>query len=156
VKRLVRVEERVSITFSEPFTATVHDAAKRLRAEFDDCIDSAMKQELLFELGQSHRNLLERLRECTTPVAGCMSEVRVLFQKTEEGLLMMASDANAAVVRGLLTILERLISGHTITELAKFDFPHFFSELGIESFLSTQRRTGLEGVLQLLQQELQG
>lgn len=154
VKRLVRVEERVSITFSEPFAATVHDAAKRLRDEFDDCIDSAMKQELLFELGQSHRNLLERLRECTTPIAGCMSEVRVLFQKTEEGRLMMASDANAAVVRGLLTILERLISGHPIAELVEFDFPNFFAELGIESFLSTQRRTGLEGVLQLLQQEL--
>lgn len=156
IKRLSRIEERVTIAFSEPSLPTVREAANQLRTEFESCIDPAMKQELLFELGQGHRNLLERLRECTTPIPGCMSEVRVLFRKTDDGLLMMASDANAGVVRGLLTILERLISGHPIAELRSFDFAHFFAELGIESFLSTQRRTGLEGVLQRLREELGG
>lgn len=155
-KRLARVEERVAVEFSKPTAATAREAAAELKAEFDGCIDPSMKQELLFELGQQHRNLLEQLRECTTPVAGCMSEVRVLFQRTPDGALLMASDSNAGIVRGLLTVLERLISGHQISELRALDVRDFFHQIGIEQFLSMQRRNGLEGVLQLLEEQLRG
>lgn len=153
-KRLARVEERVAIEFSKPTSPTAKEAAAALKAEFDECTDPSMKQELLFELGQNHRNLLEQLRECTTPVAGCMSEVRVLFQRTPDGALLMASDSNAGIVRGLLTALERLISGHQVAELRALDIRDFFLQIGIEHFLSMQRRNGLEGVLQLLEEQL--
>lgn len=153
-KRLARVEERVAFEFTKPTTQTAQEAAAELKMEFDACTDSAMKQELLFELGQQHRNLLEQLRECTTPVAGCMSEVRVLFQRSPDGVLFMASDSNAGIVRGLLTVLERLISGHQITELRTLDIRDFFLQIGIEQFLSMQRRNGLEGVLQLFEEQL--
>lgn len=154
IKRLAKVEERAVIPGAERSASSVAAAAAALIAEFDGCPDAAMKQELLFEWGQSHRNLLERLKECTTPVPGCMSEVRVLLRHTPDGELTMASDANAGIVRGLLTVIERLVSGQQIAELREFNIRAFLVRIGIDQFLSMQRRNGLEGVLQMIEEEV--
>jgi cysteine desulfurase / selenocysteine lyase len=141
------------IEFRTPLFPTLSEAVQTVRSHFDVGDDNALKQEVLFELGQDHPNILSMLREHTPPVQGCMSEVRVAIKK-KDGRLFIASDSNAAVIRGLLSIVELIYSGHTIEEAKEFNIYKFFEDISLNAFLSVQRRSGLTGVLKIIEEKI--
>ena len=57
------------------------------------------------------------------------------------------ADADAEIVRGLIAILERLYSGQKAAEVAAFDIEGFFGRIGLEQFITSQRRNGLAGMV---------
>lgn len=152
-KTLSQLRPALNIEYAPASAPSVTEAAKAISALFNGCEDNSLKQELLFELGQEHPNMLAALRTITPPVPGCMSEVRVVTKISDEKLYI-ASDSNAAIVRGLLAIVEKLCSGQTLAELKALSIPNFFDQLGVNSFLSVQRRSGLSSVLKLIEEQI--
>ena len=61
-------------------------------------------------------------------------------------------DADAHVVRGLIAIMQRLFSGQKTSEILGFDVEAFFRRIGLDSFITTQRRNGLAGMVKRIRQ----
>jgi cysteine desulfurase/selenocysteine lyase len=62
--------------------------------------------------------------------------------------VQFAADANADIVRGLIAILQKLFSGQRAADVLAFDVEAFFRRIGLDQFISAQRRNGLAGMVQ--------
>ena len=90
-----------------------------------------------------------------------MAEVYLVARRVpgEPTRLEFVADADAHIVRGLIAIMQRLFSGQKSTEILAFDVEAFFRRIGLDSFITTQRRNGLAGMVRRihqLAQELMG
>ncbi len=137
------------IHFASATRPTVEESADELIEEFLLFDDTESKTELLMELGQSLPNSFEALKALSTPVPGCMSEVyligRPIPDQTEK--FEFVADSNAEIVRGLIAVLQALFSGQKATEILSFDMEKLFRKIGLDQFVSSQRRSGLEGMI---------
>ena len=58
-----------------------------------------------------------------------------------------AGDSNAQIVRGLIALLQKLFSGQRAKDVLEFDLEAFFREIGLDQFVTSQRRSGLAGMV---------
>jgi cysteine desulfurase / selenocysteine lyase len=79
-----------------------------------------------------------------------MSEVYVVGRRApgSSDTLEFVADANADIVRGLIAILQRLYSGQRAADVLAFDVEGFFRRIGLDQFITSQRRNGLAGMVQ--------
>ena len=63
-------------------------------------------------------------------------------------MLEFVADANADIVRGLIAILQRIYSGQRVDEVLAFDIESFFRRIGLDQFITNQRRIGLGGMIE--------
>jgi cysteine desulfurase / selenocysteine lyase len=137
------------ISFAEPLRPTLQQAAEELIEEFLLFDDTESKTELLMELGQGLPDLFAALKAISAPVPGCMSEVYLIGRPDPDqpDKFQFAGDANAEIVRGLIKVLQMLFSGQSAQEILKFDVEQLFRKIGLDQFVSSQRRSGLDGMI---------
>jgi cysteine desulfurase/selenocysteine lyase len=85
-------------------------------------------------------------------VQGCQSTV-YLSARRKPGAdteIEFLADSDAAIVRGLIALLEQLCSGQTAEAILAFDLEGFFARLGLDQHLSLSRRNGLDAMVQRL------
>ncbi|MFN3188914.1 MAG: SufE family protein [Aureliella sp.] len=135
--------------FAQPAASSVAAAADDLAEEFLDFDDRESKTELLMEIGQSVPNSFEPLKKISTAVPGCMSEVYLVGRPQADNcdVFEFSADSNAEIVRGLIGVLQSLFSGQNAEEILAFDIEAFFRRIGLDQFVSTQRRSGLDGMI---------
>ncbi len=138
-----------AIQFAEPFAESPAAAAALLAEEFLMFDDRESKTELLMELGQELPDRFEPLKAISIAVPGCMSEVYLVGRPKPEQpeLFEFVADSNAQIVRGLIAVLQKLFSGQPAEAILNFDIEPFFRQIGLDQFLSTQRRSGLDGMI---------
>jgi cysteine desulfurase/selenocysteine lyase len=91
------------------------------------------------------------LKSERTRVHGCMSVVHLYGRRKPGGAderLEFLADSDAHIVRGLIGLLQRLFSGQRAREILAFDIQGFFGRIGLEQFVTVQRRNGLAGMVQ--------
>lgn len=125
-----------------------------VREDLNACDSPEERQEFLMELGASHPHRLETLRTLVEPLQGCMSEVRVKTHRDSEGRIFIASDSNSQLLRGILSIIERCFSGHTASELRRFNPHSLLTQLQFVDFVSIQRRSGLSTLMKELERAI--
>ena len=137
------------VRFGKPCAANVSDAAEELAEEFLEFNDRESKTELLMELGQQLPDNFDALKLISTQVPGCMSEVYLVGRPVQaaSSRFEFSADSNAEIVRGLIAVLLHLFSGQAATEILEFDIEEFFRRIGLDQFVSTQRRSGLDGMI---------
>lgn len=142
-------DSELPITFAPASAGSPQDAAENLAEEFLTFDDRESKTELLLELGQELPSDFEILKKISTAVPGCMSEVYLVGRPIPDQpeRFEFAADSNAEIVRGLIAILSTLFSGQSAQSVLDFDIEPFFRRIGLEQFVSTQRRSGLDGMI---------
>lgn len=142
----------IEIGFAKAQASTAQKAAEELAKEFLEFDDRESKTELLIELGQQLPDLFAGLKAITTPVPGCMSEVYLVGRPMPDcpERFEFAADSNAQIVRGLIGVLGAIFSGQKASEILEFDVERFFKQIGLDQFVSTQRRSGLEGMIRTI------
>jgi sulfur transfer protein SufE len=65
------------------------------------------------------------------------------------------ADADADIVRGEIALLERIYSGQRASDVIDFDIEAFFKRIGLEHFLTMQRRTGLASMVSRIRSDAQ-
>ena len=125
-------------------------AADALAEDFEFLAERDARNEYVLELGEKLPHTFELLKRVTQRVPGCMSEVYIVARHSpgDRGKLEFVADANADIVRGLIAILERLYSGQRAEDVLDFDIEGFFRRIGLDQFISSQRRNGLAGMIQ--------
>jgi cysteine desulfurase / selenocysteine lyase len=129
--------------------------ADQLAGDFEMLSEPSARAEYLDELGGSLPNLFDILKQVTTRVPGCMSEVYLVARPSPQqpGALEFVADANSSIVRGLIAVLERLFSGQPAAKVLAFDIDRFFERIGLDKFLTAKRRIGLEGMVRRIRSE---
>ncbi len=137
------------LQFAAATADSVASAADKLSEEFLEFDDRESKTELLMELGQQLPDHFDVLKSLTSPVPGCMSEVYLVGrpQADQAEKVEFAADSNAEIVRGLIAVLQQLYSGQPASQIVEFDIESFFRRIGLDQFVSTQRRSGLDGMI---------
>ncbi len=136
------------IEYPGPAAPTPQAAADEISEMFDMMGDPQARTELLMDLGKSVPHTFELLKKVSQRIPGCMSEVHIIGRQ-RDGRLEFLGDVgdNAATVRGLIAILQRLFSGQVPQNVLAFDINGFFNRIGLDQFVSSKRRNGLEGMV---------
>ncbi|HWE02208.1 MAG TPA: SufE family protein [Tepidisphaeraceae bacterium] len=138
-----------TVTYPAAVAASPEAAADELAENFDLLEERDAKNQYVIDLGDALPHTFDLLKQVTTRVAGCMSEVYVVTRRSpgDEHVLEFVADANADIVRGLIAILQRLYSGQRVDEVLAFDIESFFRRIGLDQFITSQRRNGLAGMI---------
>ncbi len=120
---------------------------------FDD--RNAKSEFIMNDLGGKLPSTFEALKSLgMARVQGCMSEVYLLprSSKNDPRVVEFVADANAEIVRGLIAVLQKLFSGQRAKDILAFDIEGFFHRIGLDQFITTQRRNGLAGMVKRIRE----
>ena len=105
---------------------------------FDDWMD---KYQLLIDLGNEQEPLEEKYKTEQNLIDGCQRRVW-LQADFEEGKIHFKAESDALIVKGIVTLLIRVLSDHTPQEILDADL-YFIDEIGLKEHLSPTRSNGL-------------
>jgi len=107
-------------------------------AGFDDWMD---KYQLLIDLGNDQEPLDEKYKVEQNLIDGCQSRVW-LQADYEDGVITFTAESDALIVKGIVALLIRVLSGHTPDEILHADL-YFIEQIGLKEHLSPTRSNGL-------------
>ena len=110
---------------------------------FDDWMD---KYALLIELGNSLAPLDDKYKTESNLIEGCQSRVW-LQADYSDGLIHFQGESDAVIVKGIVSLLIKIISGHTPDEILNADL-YFVDKIGLKEHLSPTRSNGLVAMLE--------
>ena len=128
--------------------ATLPDKQKLLR-NFSRCANWEEKYLYVIELGAKLPPLSEELRQDRYRISGCQSQVWIAMENSD-GRVTFQGDSDAAIVKGLLTIVFILYSCMTPQEIVALDVRPFFAELELSQHLTPSRSQGLEAMIRAI------
>ena len=105
---------------------------------FDDWMD---KYALLIDLGNSRPPLEEKYKTESNLIEGCQSRVW-LQADYEDGKIIFKGESDAVIVKGIVSLLINVLSGHTPQEILDTDL-YFIEQIGLKEHLSPTRSNGL-------------
>lgn len=105
---------------------------------FDDWMD---KYALLIDLGNSLPPLEEKYKTESNLIEGCQSRVW-LQANYEDGKILFKGESDAVIVKGIVSLLINVLSGHTPQEILDTDL-YFIEQIGLKEHLSPTRSNGL-------------
>lgn len=105
---------------------------------FDDWMD---KYQLLIDMGNALPALDEAYKIDQNLIEGCQSRVW-LHADYNDGIITYEAESDAIIVKGIVSLLVRVLSGHTPDEILNADL-HFIDEIGLTEHLSPTRSNGL-------------
>ena len=107
-------------------------------ADFDDWMD---KYQLLIDLGNSQEPLDEKYKVESNLIDGCQSRVWLQADYVD-GKILFTAESDALIVKGIVALLIRVLSGHTPQEILDADL-YFIEQIGLKEHLSPTRSNGL-------------
>jgi cysteine desulfurase / selenocysteine lyase len=151
------LETNGELPYPQALADSVSAAGDALAEDFEMLEDREAKNEYVLEMGAKLPNTFPVLKKVTPRVVGCMSEVYLVARRKPgtKDVLEFIADADAPIVRGLISVLQGLFSGQRTGEILAYDVEGFFRRIGLDSFISSQRRNGLAGMIYRLRQSAQ-
>jgi len=137
------------MVFPSPSAASPQAAAQELIETFDALGDWEQRHQYLVELGDKLPPMPPESKVDANRVRGCMSTVHLIARRrpgTEDGLDFLA-DSDAAIVRGLIALLQRVYAGQSARAVVAFDVEGLLKRLGLDEHLSMGRRNGLASMI---------
>lgn len=107
-------------------------------AVFDDWMD---KYALLIDLGNALPLLDDKYKTESNLIEGCQSRVW-LHADYQDGKLFFQGESDAVIVKGIVSLLINILSGHTPQEILDADL-YFIDRIGLKEHLSPTRSNGL-------------
>ena len=107
-------------------------------SQFDDWMD---KYALLIDLGNTLQPLDDKYKIPQNIIEGCQSRVW-LNANLVEGKVIYEGESDAVLVKGIVSMLIQVLSGHTPEEILDTDL-YFIEKIGLREHLSPTRSNGL-------------
>ncbi len=120
---------------------TINELQDEVIAEFSDFTDWMDKYQLLIDLGNELEPLDEKYKNESNLINGCQSRVWIQADY-RDGLVFFSAESDALIVKGLIALLLRVLSGHTPQEILDSEL-YFIEEIGLRDHLSPTRSNGL-------------
>ena len=120
---------------------TINEIQDEIIEDFSGLEDWMDKYQLLIDLGNDKEPLEERYKTDTNLIDGCQSRVWIQSDLVN-GKVIYRAESDALIVKGIISLLIRVLSGHTPQEILDADL-YFIDEIGLRQHLSPTRSNGL-------------
>ena len=120
---------------------TINELQDEVIEEFSDFDDWMDKYQLLIDLGNEQVPLDPQYKTEQNLIDGCQSRVWLQADLTD-GKVVFQAESDALIVKGIIALLIKVVSGHTPDEILNSDF-YFIEKIGLKEHLSPTRSNGL-------------
>lgn len=124
---------------------TIEELQQEVVEQFSDYDDWMDKYQLLIDLGNEQQPLAEQYKTEQNLIDGCQSRVWLQADYVD-GKVVFQAESDALIVKGIVTLLINILSGHTPSEILDADL-HFIEDIGLTEHLSPTRSNGLLAML---------
>jgi cysteine desulfuration protein SufE len=121
---------------------TINEIQDEVIEEFEGLDDWMDKYQMLIDLGSEQEPLADEYKTEQNLIDGCQSRVWVQCDKEADGTLTFTAESDALIVKGIIALLIRVLSGHTPKEILDADL-YFIESIGLKEHLSPTRSNGL-------------
>jgi len=120
---------------------TIKEREDEITEEFSLFDSWEEKYEYIIDLGKKLEPLDEKFKVGENIIKGCQSTVW-LISEFKDGKVFFKADSDAVIVKGLVSMLIKVLSGHEPNEIldAKLDF---IKDIGMMTHLAQTRSNGL-------------
>ena len=120
---------------------TINELQDEVIEEFEDFTDWMDKYQMLIDLGNELTPLDEKYKTEQNLIDGCQSRVWIQCD-CQDGLLIFTADSDALIVKGIIALLLKVLSGHSPKEILDAEL-YFIDRIGLREHLSPTRSNGL-------------
>lgn len=124
---------------------TINEIQDEIIEEFDLFDDWEGKYEYIIDLGKKLPKLADECKTEENIIKGCQSTVW-LHAFINEGKLHFEADSEAIIVKGLVSMLVKVLTNHTPEEIMNADL-YFIEKVGLASHLAQTRSNGLASMV---------
>ena len=121
---------------------TINERQDEIIAEFQDYDDWMDRYQLLIDLGNEQAPLAAEYKTEQNLIDGCQSRVWLQADLTDEGLVHFQAESDALIVKGIVTLLIRVLDLQTPQAILAADL-YFIDRIGLTEHLSPTRSNGL-------------
>lgn len=122
---------------------TIQQRQQELIDEFADIDDWMDRYGYIIDMGNALPPIDEKLKTPDRLIEGCQSRVW-LDAEFRDGKVYYVADSDAIIVKGMISMLVSVLSGHTPDEILDAKL-NFIDEIGLAEHLSPTRSNGLPG-----------
>lgn len=120
---------------------TINELQDEVIEEFEDFTDWMDKYQMLIDLGNELTPLDEKYKTEQNLIDGCQSRVWIQCD-CQDGVLIFTADSDALIVKGIIALLLKVLSGHSPKEILDTEL-YFIDRIGLRDHLSPTRSNGL-------------
>ena len=120
---------------------TIQHRQQELIDEFADIDDWMDRYGYIIDMGNALPPIDEKLKTPDRLIEGCQSRVW-LDAEFRDGKVYYVADSDAIIVKGMISMLVSVLSGHTPDEILDAKL-NFIDEIGLAEHLSPTRSNGL-------------
>ena len=121
---------------------TINEIQDEIIDEFSEIDDWMDRYAYIIDLGNTLPAFPEEQKTPQNLIEGCQSRVWVTASRDPEGAIIFQADSDALIVKGIVCLLLRVLSGHTPQEILDADL-YFIDRIGLKEHLSPTRSNGL-------------
>lgn len=120
---------------------TINERQDEIIDEFSGLDDWMDRYQLLIDMGSEQEPLPDEYKTEQNLIDGCQSRVW-LQADYDEGKIHFSAESDALIVKGIVTLLIRVMSDATPEEILNADL-YFIDRIGLKEHLSPTRSNGL-------------
>ena len=124
---------------------TINETQDQLIDDFELFDDWEEKYEYIIDMGKKLPAMPEEHKSEENIIKGCQSVVW-LNASYKDGIVNFEADSQAIIVKGLVSMLLNVLSGHTPEEILHADL-YFIEKIGLTSHLAQTRANGLAAMV---------
>lgn len=120
---------------------TINEAQNEIVEEFSELSDWMDRYQLLIDIGNEQESLDPKYKTDNNLIDGCQSRVWLQCDYIN-GKIVFSAESDALIVKGIVSLLIKVLSGHTPEEIINADL-YFIDKIGLREHLSPTRSNGL-------------
>lgn len=124
---------------------TINEIQDEIIEEFELFDDWEGKYEYIIDLGKKLPKLSDEFKTEDNIIKGCQSVVWLHAYK-QDGKIHFEADSEAIIVKGLVSMLVKVMTNHTPEEIANANL-YFIDKVGLASHLAQTRSNGLASMV---------
>ena len=108
----------------------------------------------LMDMAKESEQLKENEKVEQNKINGCTSRAWVVTEKNGDDTYTFRTDSDSLIVKGLLTILEKVFSGQTADNILSINSSDILYSIGLDKTITSQRTNGFSSAVQKIHNSL--
>lgn len=122
--------------------STINQIQDEIVEEFSFLDDWMDRYQMIIDMGNDLPQMPEEEKVPQNIIEGCQSRVWINGEVDSNGLLQLRADSDAVIVKGIIAMLLKVLSGQEPSDIATADL-YFIDKVGLKEHLSPTRSNGL-------------
>ena len=108
----------------------------------------------LMDMAKESGQLKENEKVEQNKINGCTSRAWVVTEQNSDDTFTFRADSDSLIVKGLLTILEKVYSGQTADNILSVNSSDILYSIGLDKTITSQRTNGFSSAVQKIHNSL--